>query len=319
MVEKFTFTSSKQGVNIHAQKWINENIKEYRGVIQLVHGMQEHIGRYDEFAESLARHGYIVVGHDHLGHGHTVKDEKEFGYFDKKDGWDRLVEDVHILQNQISKEYPELPYIIFGHSMGSLITRTYLTKYDDKIDGAILSGTSGQKAGLIIGQILAKLMIVVKGEKYRSSLLEYLITGSFNKKFKPNRTKADWTTRSEEVVEKYQKDPLCGVNFTAKGYLDLLRGTYYLSKQNNINKTKNIPIYLFSGDKDPVGGMGKGVIRVFNMLEKAGLDHVTIRLFQNGRHEMLNEVNKDEVYFYIFKWIDEEVIRRKRISRELES
>lgn len=309
MIESFTFESSI-GTKIYAQKWTNEKMKP-RGVVQLVHGMQEHIGRYDEFAKVLTNHGFIVVAHDHLGHGHTAKSEEELGHFAKKDGWKHLVEDVHILQNIIKQQYPDIPYIIFGHSMGSLVVRTYLTKYQDKVSGAIISGTSGQKAGLLVGQFLTKLIILLKGERYRSLLLEYLITGSFNKKFKPNRTKADWTTRDEQVVDKYQKDPLCGKNFTASSYLELLKGTYYLSKQKNINKTINIPMYLFSGDKDPVGEMSKGVIRVYNMLQKAGLKDVTIRLFKDGRHEMLNEINKDEVYFYLLKWIDEHVIEVK--------
>lgn len=303
MQENFCFTSSTKE-EIHARIWKNNNIKEYRGVIQLVHGMQEHIGRYDEFAQVLANNGYIVVGHDHLGHGDTAKSEDDFGYFAKKDGWNHLAEDVHILQNKIAKEYSNLPYIIFGHSMGSLVVRTYLTKYQDNLAGVILSGTSGQKGGLLVGQILTRLIMLFRGDRYRSILLEYLITGSFNKKFKPNRTKADWTTRDEEVVDKYQKDPKCGFNFTTNGYLNLLQGSYYLSKQKNINKTANVPILLISGDKDPVGGMGKGVIRVMNMLEKAGLDKVTIRLFKDARHELLNETNKGEVYYVIFNWLN---------------
>ncbi|MBO5479324.1 MAG: lysophospholipase [Clostridia bacterium] len=303
MVESFYFTSST-GDKLYAKKWRDEEIKQYRGVVQLVHGMQEHIGRYDEFANVLADNGYIVVGHDHLGHGSSVKNEEDFGYFAKKDGWNRLAEDVHILQNKVSKEYLELPYIIFGHSMGSLVTRTYLTKYQDKLAGVILSGTSGQKAGLLVGQVLTKLIMLFRGERYRSNLLEYLVTGSFNKKFKPNRTNADWTTRNEEEVDKYQKDPKCGINFTANGYLNLLQGTYYLSKQKNIDKTMKVPILLISGDKDPVGGMGKGVIKVTHMLEKAGLENVKIRLFKDARHELLNETNKDEVYYVIFNWLN---------------
>lgn len=303
MIESFYITSST-GQKVYAQKWINKEIKEYKGIIQLVHGMEEHIKRYDEFANKLADYGYIVVGHDHLGHGDTVKNYEDFGYFAKEDGWNRLAEDVHILQKKISSQYPELKYIIFGHSMGSLVVRTYLTKYKDNLAGVILSGTSGQKFGLLIGQVLTKLIIRLKGERYRSNLLEYLVTGSFNKKFKPNRTKADWTTRNEEEVDKYQKDPKCGINFTANGYLNLLKGSYYLSKQKNINKTLDVPIFIISGDKDPVGRMGKGVIRVMNMLEKAGLKEVTIRLFKDARHELLNETNKNEVYYVIFNWLD---------------
>lgn len=305
MVESFYFTSST-GNKVYAQKWINKDITEYKGIIQLVHGMQEHIGRYDEFANLLSECGYIVVGHDHLGHGNTVKKEDDFGYFADKDGWDRLVEDIHILQNQIQKQYPNLPYVIMGHSMGSLLVRTYVTKYKDNLSGMIISGTSGQKGGLLIlGKMLTKLIMLFKGKRYKSKVLEYLVTGSFNKKFKPNRTNADWTTRDEGVVDKYQKDPKCGKNFTAIAYYDLLNGTYYLSKQKNINKTLKIPVLIFSGDKDPVGENAKGVIRVYNMLKKAGLDKVKIRLFKDGRHEMLNEINKEEVYYLILDWLKE--------------
>lgn len=305
MVESFYFTSST-GNKVYAQKWINKDVTEYKGIIQLVHGMQEHIGRYDEFANLLSECGYIVVGHDHLGHGNTVKKEDDFGYFADKDGWDRLVEDIHILQNQIQKQYPNLPYVIMGHSMGSLLVRTYVTKYKDNLSGMIISGTSGQKGGLLIlGKMFTKLIMLFKGKRYKSKVLEYLVTGSFNKKFKPNRTNADWTTRDEGVVDKYQKDPKCGKNFTAIAYYDLLNGTYYLSKQKNINKTLKIPVLIFSGDKDPVGENAKGVIRVYNMLKKAGLDKVKIRLFKDGRHEMLNEINKEEVYYLILDWLKE--------------
>ena len=134
-------------------------------------------------------------------------------------------------------------------------------------------------------------------------MLEYLITGSFNRKFKTNRTKVDWTTRDDEIVDKYAKDDKCGRNFTAIAYYDLLKGTYYLSKQKNINKTMDIPILIFSGDKDPVGENAKGVIRVYKMIEKAGIKDVTIRLFKDGRHEMLNEINKEEVYYLILNWL----------------
>ena len=306
---EFTYQSST-GKEIAARIWKREQ-NTYRGVVQLVHGMEEHIGRYDDFANELTKCGYLVVGHDHLGHGKTAKTEEDFGYFASEQGWERLAEDIHILQNQIQEQYPDIPCVIFGHSMGSLLVRTYLTKYNDPIDGVILSGTSGQKAGLWIGQILAKGIEMVKGERYRSKLLEYLVTGSFNRKFKPNRTDSDWTTRKEEMVDKYKKDPLCGKNFTVKGYQDLLRGSYYLSKQKNINTTKHVPILLISGDKDPVGAMGKGVIRVYHMLQKAGLQDITIRLFKDARHELLNETNRDEVYYVIFHWLQETLENKK--------
>ena len=308
MDKEFKFKSCT-GKNVYARMWINKEIKEYKAVVQLVHGMQEHIGRYDDFANMLAECGYIVVGHDHLGHGNTVEKEEEFGYFADSDGWNKLVEDIHILQNQIKNEYPNLPYVIMGHSMGSLLVRTYLTKYEDDIQGAIISGTSGQKTGLIAGMLLTKLVMLFRGKRYKSNLLEYLVTGSFNKKFKPNRTKSDWTTRDYEQVDKFVNDAKCGKNFTAIAYYDLLSGTYYLSKQKNINKTLNVPILIFSGDKDPVGENAKGVIRVYNMLKKAGLDNVRIRLFKDGRHEMLNEINKEEVYYFILDWLEKNIVK----------
>ena len=133
MIEEFSFISST-GKEIYARKWMNKSVSEYKGVVQLVHGMEEHIGRYDEFANFLANNGFIVVGHDHLGHGKTAKTEEELGYFTEEKGWFYLAEDIHILQNKIKKEYPEIPYIIMGHSMGSLLTRTYATLYQDEVD-----------------------------------------------------------------------------------------------------------------------------------------------------------------------------------------
>ena len=291
VVEEFYFKSSS-GEKIAAKKWRNEEIKKYRGVVQLVHGMTEHIGEYEEFAKMIADNGYIVVGHDQLGHGKTAKSENELGYFGDKDGWGKLVSDVHILQNMISKEYPKLPYFIFAHSMGSLVVRTYLTKYKDNLAGVILSGTSGQKLRLLLGQILTKIIMMFKGEYYRSELLEYLVTGSFNDKYNPNHIKEECN------------DPRCGFNFTTNGYLNLLKGTYYLSKQKNINKTIDIPILLISGDKDPVGEMSKGVIRVANMLQKAGLKDVKLRLFKDEGHEVVRGKNKNQAYYVIFNWMN---------------
>ena len=296
---------SSIGRQIPYKEWKKEELNEYKGVVQLVHGMQEHIDRYSDFANFLAENGYIVVGHSHLGHGDSVTTKEEYGYFAEKDGWWRLVEDVHLLQNKVQKKYPDMNYIIMGHSMGSLVVRSYLTKYKDNISKAIISGTSGQKYGLIAGQVLINIIKLAKGDHYRSQLVEKLITGSFNDNFKPNRTNADWLSRDEKQVDKYLADEKCGINFTLQAYQDLLKGTRYLSKQRNVNKTLKVPMLLFSGTKDPVGANGKGVIRVYRMLKKAGLEFVTLKLFEDGRHEMLNETNKEEVYQFILDWIEQ--------------
>lgn len=164
MEREFYFRSCT-GQEVYAKKWIREDVKEYKAVVQLVHGMQEHIGRYDEFANFLADCGYVVVGHDHLGHGNTAKSEEELGYFAKENGWSKLVEDVHILQNQIKEEYPELPYVIMGHSMGSLVVRTYIAKYQDKLDGVILSGTSRSKTRITGRTAFNKMYYFIKRRK----------------------------------------------------------------------------------------------------------------------------------------------------------
>lgn len=306
MKEEFKVASCT-GKKLHAVKWYNEEIQEYRGVIQIVHGMQEHVQRYEEFAELLANCGYIVVAHDQLGHGKSAKKEEELGYFDKQQGWGKLVQDIHLLQNKIEKQYPNIPYVMFGHSMGSLLVRTYVATYQDNLAGIILSGTSGRKSGLLVGNLLARMIMLFRGEKYRSKLLEYLVTGSFNKKFRPVQTKSDWTTRDYEKVEEYVKDPLCGKNFTVRAYLDLFKGSYFLTKQHNIKNTPKVPILLFSGDKDPVGEYSKGVLRVYEMLQKTGNDKVRVRLFKDARHEMLNEINKEEVFFFVINWLDKNI------------
>lgn len=303
MVEEFYFISSTKK-QVYAKKWFDENRKDYKAVVQLVHGMEEHIGRYEEFANFLAKNGFLVVGHDHLGHGRTVKKEDERGFFTDENGWFYLAEDIHILQNKMKHEYFNIPYIIMGHSMGSLLTRTYVTLYKDNLDGIIITGTSGQKAGLLTGKLLAKLLMIFKGKKYKSKMLANLVTGSFNSQFKPNKTPVDWTTSDEKVIEEHLKDTIPHCKFSVSAYYELFRGSMYLNKKKNIEKTPNVPILIFSGEKDPVGEKGKGVKRVYNMLKKTKKEDVTLKLYPNGRHEMLNEVNRKEVFEFVLNWIE---------------
>lgn len=301
MEEKFEIESSA-GIKIACRIWKEER-KEYKGVVQLVHGMQEHIGRYKVFAEFLASHGYIVIGHDHLGHGNTVKAEDEYGHFSDVNGWDYLVEDIHRVQIYTKEKYPNLKYVIFGHSMGSLLVREYITKYNDNIDKVILSGTSNSRFFLPIGILFLRFLEAILGKKYKSEFIRYLVLGSFNNQFSPNRTIADWISRDDEIVDNFINDNKCLRNFTLKAYEDLLQGTCYISKQKNINQSMNIPILFVSGDEDPVGQNSKGVIKVYNKYEKINND-VTIRLIKNARHEVLNEINKEFVFEIILSWIE---------------
>lgn len=300
MEEKIKIKSSV-GVDIACRIW-KDNKKEYKGIIQIVHGMQEHIGRYIEFAEFLAKEGYIVVGHDQLGHGDTVNSEEEYGHFSDTNGWEKLVEDINIVYKYIKEKYPNLKYILFGHSMGSILVRTYITKYNNPIDKVIICGTTKKRNGIRIGIGFIKILKVIFGKKYKSAFVEYLVTGSFNKKFE-QKTRIDWISRDNETIKKFVSDKKCLKNFTLQAYEDLLKGTLYVSKQKNINKSMKIPLLFISGDMDPVGGYGRGIIKIFNMYQKTN-EKVDIRLLKNARHEILNELDKEFVYTVIVKWIE---------------
>lgn len=306
MIKEFYFKSST-GKDLYAKKWYDENLTEYKAVVQLVHGMEEYISRYDEFANYLAGNGFMVVGHDHIGHGKSAKNDNELGHMDCDNGWFVLTEDIHVLQNNIKNEYPNLPYFLFGHSMGSLLVRTYATIYNDNLTGIILSGTSGKKSMLHLGLLLTNTIKLFKGKKYKSKLLEKLVTGSFNDQFKPVRTEADWTTRDENEIDEYMKVINPNRKFTTESYSQMFRGSIYLNDLNKIKNTPNIPILIFSGDKDPVGEMGKGVTRVYDMLKDIGIENVTLKLFKDGRHEMLKEINRQEVFEYVLKWIQSKI------------
>lgn len=303
MIEEFSFKSSS-GKELYAKKWYDEKIQNYKGIIQLVHGMEEFIGRYDDFANFLASKGYLVVGHDHLGHGKSVLNDDELGNFGCKNAWFKLAEDIHVLQNLLAKQYPDIPYIVMGHSMGSLLTRTYLTIYNDNLAGAIITGTSGQKYMLHTGVVLANIIKLFNGGNYKSKILEKAVTGSFNNNFKPTRTEADWTTSDNKKVDEYIEVAKPNRKFTVDSYIELFKGSIYLNRTDKLKNTPNIPILLFSGEKDPVGANGKGVKRVYNMLKKAGIEDITFKLFKNGRHEMLNEVNREEVFEFVLNWIE---------------
>lgn len=301
MEEKFEIESSA-GIKISCRIW-KEDLNKYKGIIQLVHGMQEHIGRYAEFAEFLAKKGYIVIGHDNLGHGNTAKSEEEYGHFSDENGWDNLVDDIHIVHNYAKEKFPNLKYIIFGHSMGSILVRNYIIKYQDKIDKVIFSGTSGYINGLNIYIFIIKFMKLFLGKRYKSKFIRYFVLNYFNKEFAPNKTIADWISNDEDVVSQFINDNKCLRNFTLQAYEDLLNGIKYVSKRKNISKSLNIPILFISGDKDPVGENAKGVIKVFKKYEKNNKD-VTIRLIKNARHEVLNDINKDFAYEIILRWIE---------------
>ncbi len=302
--QEFTFPSSDGIHSIHAMEWREEDASP-RAVLQLVHGVSEYVGRYDHFARFLAEHGFVVCGEDHLGHGLTVDDGK-YGYFGEKDGWKHVITDVHRMREIAGERWPGLPYFIMGHSMGSFLTRMYLLRWPGTVTGAILSGT-GQESRLnvALGRRIALHERKKLGAEGHSDTVQKVSLGAYNKKFAPNRTTADWISRDERVVDAYLADPLCQFTPSVSMFADMMEGLKFIGDQENLSALdRNTPIYLFSGDQDPVGGMGKGVRKVHRMYEKAGVRDLTLKLYPGGRHEMLNELNRDEVYRDTLAWLE---------------
>lgn len=294
---------AKDGTTIYAQSWSTST--EPKAIVQIAHGMAEHIDRYDEFARELVKNDFSVYGNDHRGHGKTAGTKENLGYFADEDGFSMVVEDMHQLTLKIREVYPTAPIILFGHSMGSFLARKYIQVYGGELTGVILSGTGGDPGFLgKMGLLLAKNEAKRKGAKTPSPLLDKLAFGNFNKPFKPARSDFDWLSRDQEAVEKYIQDPLCGNISSAGFFQDLFEGLMSIHKPAEIRKTpKDLPIFLLSGSKDPVGNNSKGVLQVYQSYLQAGIKDITYKLYEDGRHEMLNEINKHEVYEDIINWI----------------
>lgn len=305
--QDFYFQSSTGRTSIHALKCVPDS--KPRAVVQIAHGIAEHIDRYRPFMEFLADNGFVVAGNDHLGHGKSIRVPEEQGFFAEKDGWWRVVDDMDKLHDIMSNEYPELPYVLFGHSMGSFLTRTYLIKHPDKYDGVILSGTGHQSPALVLGgNAAASVMAKLSGAMGDGSKLDSLAFGTYLNKIENPRTKFDWLSRDTEQVDKYIADPLCGFVGKIGLYRDMMQGIKFITDKKNIAQmNKEKPVYFMSGDGDPVGDYGKGVERAYKAFCDAGLHDVFMRLYPGGRHEMLNETNKEQVYQDILSWLNEKI------------
>ena len=301
--EKIFYSSKDNKNTIHATLWYGESPK---AVVQIVHGVAEHIGRYDEFAEYLCSRGFAVVGEDHLGHGETVSNYEDICFFAEENGWQTVCQDILQLTKTAKERFSGLPYFLLGHSMGSFLSRTIVLDHSDEFDGLLLSGT-GHQNGLIIagGTLFAKIVSHFKGPKSKSVFINAIAFGSYNKKFEPNRTRFDWLSACEDVVDKYLADEKCG-NMTSTGlFIDMLKGFSLIKNKKLLSKIrKDLPIYIYSGTDDPVGDMGKGVKTVFSLYKEAGVLDVTLQLYEGYRHEMHNEENKLEVMQNVADWIE---------------
>ena len=306
--EVFTFLSKDGKTNIHAVKWI-PNSGEYKAILQITHGMIEYIERYEPFAKFMTENGYMVVGHDHLGHGESVNTKEDLGFFADVDSpSDYLIEDMHKLRTTIQKENPDVPYFMFGHSMGSYMLRKYLSVYNDNLRGAIICGTGFSPEKVTkMGIMATKLMKVFKGSHGRSKMLRDLTYDKYYKKFDMFGKDASnsWLTRDEEIVKKYYSDPKCTYMFTVNGYVGLTEAVLYSCKQENVDKIPNkLPIFIVSGSDDPVGGCSEGVMKVVNMFKESGKVDLTYKLYDGFRHEILNEIGKEQVYSDLLAWMN---------------
>ncbi len=302
----FTFKAVDE-TEISVYRWQPDDKNKIKAVIQVVHGMGDNAGRYKEFAENLVKEGFAVYADDHRGHGKTVDSPENLGHFADKNGWALVIEDLHKLADIIKKENPRKKIFMFGHSMGSFLVRDYTISYGNEINGIILSGT-GTIPSLMgnLGIMLARWEIKSKGVRGKSPLLLAMTFGSYNKHFKPNRTPADWITRDNNKLDQALANPYWIEEFSSTFFFDLLSGLRKISIFKNIQKTpKDLPIYLLSGTKDPVGNFTKGVLKVFNDYKKAGIKDLNYKFYNGARHEIINEINNEEVYRDIITWLND--------------
>ncbi len=294
------FPSATGICDIRYRMWVPE---DPHAALQITHGMAEHIDRYDEFASYLAENGVLVYGNDIAGHGKSIGSDMPKGYFGEKNGWDALIQDMRTMRELVKKDNPAIPFILMGHSMGSFLARTYAGRHGADFEAYIFSGTAGANPVLGIGKWIARREIKKTGGKLPSKTLFQMSFGSYNNAFKPNRTANDWLSRDEAKVDAYNADENCGFPFTASAMLEVFAGLTEISGEKWAARVPRKPILIFSGSMDPVGGKGKGVRQVFGWLEKTGHE-AEMKLYEDGRHEMLNETNRKEVYGDVLLFIN---------------
>ncbi|MCD8294839.1 MAG: alpha/beta hydrolase [Clostridia bacterium] len=302
MLHNIYYTSC-DGVNtIHACLWRPEG--KPKGVFQIIHGMSEYAARYSPFAEFLAEQGYLVCAEDHLGHGETAKDEEALGYFDADHDYRTVLKDIHYLRQRVQAKEPDIPYFMMGHSMGSFLCRAYIARYPEGISGAVIMGTGYQGKGLINTAIaMTNFNAAFCGWTNRSNFIKSLAFGSYNKKW--GGSGFEWLSVNEDNVKAYNADPLCGFPFTDNGYSVLFHSIKAACARKAFKATpKDMPIYIVSGQEDPVGGYGKQVRTVYKKYVKTGHASVSMKLYEGARHEILNDFTKDEARADILAFID---------------
>ncbi|MCC8141654.1 MAG: alpha/beta hydrolase [Lachnospiraceae bacterium] len=305
MKKHFTYQSTDGQTKIHAIAWEPEG--DPVAVLQICHGMVEFIDRYDPFASFLMQQGYYVVGNDHLGHGESVTSDEKHGYFAEPDGNACVIGDIHTLRKMTRDAFPDLPYFMLGHSMGSFLVRQYIESYGEGLAGVIIMGTGYQSGStLSLGKMMCRTSAATHGWDYRSERINNMAFGSYNQQFEPARTSMDWLSKEEDVVDAYLNHPWCTFQFTVNGYYNLFSGMQAARDSQQIQQIpKDLPMLFVSGACDPVGENGKGVEKAYQLYERAGIKDLSMKLYENDRHEILNESDRDVVYADLLAWLEE--------------
>ena len=289
--------------SIHCCRWVPDG--EPRAVVQIVHGIAEFVERYDTFANYLNSLGFLVVAEDHMGHGQSINGEGIQGYF--HGGWFSAVADTYKLLTDTRAEYPDIPYVLFGHSMGSFMARTILCDHPDSgIAAAVICGT-GWHPTFAMPALLRVVEGICKktGETNPSEKLQAMVFGSYNNKVEHPRTSYDWLTRDAKIVDDYIAHPLCGFTASCGLLREMMKGIYHIQKKENLdNMKKDLPVFFIAGGDDPVGSYGKGIHKCVEEFKKAGMTDVSLRIYPLCRHEILNEINKEDVFADVVKWIE---------------
>ncbi len=310
-----TYTAT-DGVPIHVYAWTPDTVAGAKGVIHIAHGLAEHAARYARVAEALTAAGYLVYANDHRGHGQTAQSPDDLGFFAPRGGASLCVADLAGMIAQWKTAHPGLPVVLLGHSMGSFLAQQYMIDHGDTINAVVLSGSNGKPTRDIhVMRLLAWCERLRLGRKGKSPLLHKLAFEDLNKRFEPGRTRLDWLSRDGQEVDKYIADPLCGFVASAQLWLDL--GGLVLRAAKPANQAripKDLPVYIFAGAADPVNGKLKGLQQLLGAYARAGLENVSHTFYPEGRHEMLNEINRDEVTRDLIGWLDQQLTSRSRPS-----
>lgn len=296
---------SRDGVHrLHVVLWEPET--GVKAVVQLSHGMTEMIDRYEDFALFLNRHGYAVIGNDHLGHGLTAGNDADLGYFCPQHMSATVVADLHRVTKYAKKKYKNKPYFLLGHSMGSFMARRYIMTYGMDLDGAVICGTGSQSRRILIaGKIMAAVMRLTLSDRYRSRLLGMAAFGTYLKRIPNPRTMNDWLTRDEKVVDFCASNKYCTFIFTVNGYRTLFEVLTFIQDKKHIRRIPGeLPLYFTSGEQDPVGNYGKSVKQIVSAYKKAGIKDISLKLYPDDRHEILNELDRAQVYDDILSWLE---------------